>query len=227
MAEKHQPRIGLRSALVALIVASVVPFGLLLHFTWWRTATNVSRDLVDTLEMQITDAVRRAWWGRVAEVQGLSQTVREAVAVSGSPTNAERILMAAAGSSPALSWLIHVPKDGDVLVVQEMTQSDARLFRSDPDGRIRTVAEIGRDAPRERAGLAAGATLAIFGEPWLEEAKGWSEAGWVNVPRTPDGGGRAVAYVEPTGGSILVLMMGYDRFARLLGDIPVGRTGRS
>src|SRR5829696_3355320 len=227
MAEKHQPRIGLRSALVALIVASVVPFGLLLHFTWWRTATNVSRALVDTLEMQITDAVRRAWWGRVAEVQGLSQTAREAIAVARTPVDAERILIAAAGSSPALSWLIHIPKDGDVLVLQEMTQNDARLFRSNPDGRIRSVAEVGRDAPRERAGPGAGASLAIFGEPWLDEAKGWSEPGWVNVPQTPDGGGRGVAYVDPTGGSILVLMMGYDRFAKLLGDIPVGRTGRS
>jgi len=227
MAEKHQPRIGLRSALVALIVASVVPFGLLLHFTWWQTATNVSRALVDTLEMQITDAVRRAWWGRVAEVQGLSQTARAAIAVARAPGEAERILVAAAGSSPALSWLIHIPKDGDVLVLQEMTQNDARLFRSNPDGRIRSVAEVGRDAPRERAGPGAGASLAIFGEPWLDEAKGWSEPGWVNVPQTPDGGGRGVAYVDPTGGSILVLMMGYDRFAKLLGDIPVGRTGRS
>ena len=55
MTIKHRPRIGLRSALVALIVASVVPFGLLLHFTWWRTATKVSHDLVDTLERQITE----------------------------------------------------------------------------------------------------------------------------------------------------------------------------
>src|SRR5215217_2779371 len=85
MTIKHRPRIGLRSALVALIVASVVPFGLLLHFTWWRTATKVSHDLVDTLERQITDSVRRTWWGRVLEVQGLSQVVSEAAAVPGGP----------------------------------------------------------------------------------------------------------------------------------------------
>ena len=89
MAIKHRPRIGLRSALVALIVASVVPFGLLLHFTWWRTATKVSRDLVDTLERQITNSVRRTWWGRVLEVQGLSQVVSEAAAVPGGPLSVQ------------------------------------------------------------------------------------------------------------------------------------------
>src|SRR3954447_26563865 len=101
MRETRRHRVSLRTALLILIVASVVPFGLLLHFTWWRTATNVSRALVGTLEMQITDAVRRAWWGRVAEVQGLSQTAREAIAVARTPGDAERILIAAAGSSPA------------------------------------------------------------------------------------------------------------------------------
>ena len=84
--------------IVALIVASVVPFGLLLHFTWWRTATKVSHDLVDTLERQVTNSVRRTWWGRVLEVQGLSQVVSEAAAVPGGPLNVERVLVASAAS---------------------------------------------------------------------------------------------------------------------------------
>ncbi|HZY21978.1 MAG TPA: hypothetical protein VFE80_06200 [Beijerinckiaceae bacterium] len=67
MTIKHRPRIGLRSALVALIVASVVPFGLLLHFTWWRTATNVSRALVDTLEMQISMSAGLADFANASE----------------------------------------------------------------------------------------------------------------------------------------------------------------
>ena len=36
-----------------------------------------------------------------------------------------------------------------------------------------------------------------------------------------------MAYVDPAGGAALVFMIGFDRFANLLGDIAVGRTGRS
>ncbi|MFL5196689.1 MAG: adenylate/guanylate cyclase domain-containing protein [Microvirga sp.] len=227
MTIKHRPRIGLRSALVALIVASVVPFGLLLHFTWWRTATKVSHDLVDTLERQITDSVRRTWWGRVLEVQGLSQVVSEAAAVPGGPLNVERVLVASAASSPALSWVLHIPKEGEVLALQELGPQHTRLFRTDRDGRVTATADLGRDAPREPPQATPDARLTIFGQPWLVEASGWSEAGWVEVPQTPDGKDRAVAYVDPSGGGALVFMIGFDRFAKLLGDIAVGRTGRS
>src|SRR5829696_2633103 len=227
MAIEHRPRIGLRSALVALIVASVVPFGLLLHFTWWRTATKVSHDLVETLERQITDSVRRTWWGRVLEVQGLSQVVSEAAAVPGGPLNVERVLVASAASSPALSWVLHIPKEGEILALQELGPHHTRLFRVDRDGRITAIADLGRDPPREPAQATHGASLAIFGQPWLVEASGWSEAGWVEAPQTPDGKDRAVAYVDPSGGAALVFMIGFDRFAKLLGDIAVGRTGRS
>ena len=227
MTIKNRPRIGLRSALVALIVASVVPFGLLLHFTWWRTATKVSHDLVDTLERQITDSVRRTWWGRVLEVQGLSQVVSEAAAVPGGPLNVERVLVASAASSPALSWVLHIPKKGEVLALQELGPHHTRLFRTNRDGRVTATADLGRDALCEPPQATPDASLAIFGEPWLVEASGWSEAGWVEVPQTPDGKDRAVAYVDPAGGAALVFMIGFDRFANLLGDIAVGRTGRS
>jgi len=112
-------RVSLRTALLILVVASVVPFGLLLHFTWWRTATGVSRDLVDTLESQITEAVRRAWWGRVAEIQGLSQTLREALAAAPDPESRERILVASATASPILSWLVHIPPEGESIALEE------------------------------------------------------------------------------------------------------------
>ncbi|HKH96089.1 MAG TPA: adenylate/guanylate cyclase domain-containing protein, partial [Beijerinckiaceae bacterium] len=93
--------------------------------------------------------------------------------------------------------------------------------------RVTATADLGRDAPREPPQATPDARLTIFGQPWLVEASGWSEAGWVEVPQTPDGKDRAVAYVDPAGGGALVFMIGFDRFAKLLGDIAVGRTGRS
>ena len=48
-----------------------------LHLAWRQTATSVSRELVDVLELQITAAVRREWWGVVGEVERPSQGMRD------------------------------------------------------------------------------------------------------------------------------------------------------
>ncbi|MBV9077758.1 MAG: adenylate/guanylate cyclase domain-containing protein [Methylobacteriaceae bacterium] len=221
-------RISLRTALVALIAASVIPCAVLVHLTWWRTTLAVSRNLVDTLELQITEAVRRAWWGRVLEVQGLSRTLHQALDTSPNAESAERILATAATSMPALSWLVHVPRSGrDVIAIVDETAERTRLFRTDQDGRVQAALDVAR-SPLGLTPIAAPETrLAILSEGWAAEARSFDEPGWVDVARTPAGGERAVAYVDPTGGALLAAMIGYERFAELLGAIPVGRTGRS
>ena len=70
-------KIGLRTALVAIVVGGIVLSAAALHLVWWRTATSVSRELVGTLEAQITQAVRREWWAVVGEVERLSQGMRD------------------------------------------------------------------------------------------------------------------------------------------------------
>jgi adenylate cyclase len=228
MTDGRRMRLSLRTALLILVVASIVPFGLLLHFTWWRTATGVSRDLVDTLESQITEAVRRAWWGRVMEIQGLSQTLREALAAAPDPDSRERILVASATASPILSWLVHIPPEGESIALEELGPQHARVFRTDRAGRVLRSSEVAADgsvAGREAA--AAPPMLAVFGQSWMEETKDWTEPGWIEAPALPNRTLRGIAYVDRTGGSVLAAMIGYERFARLLGEIPVGKTGRS
>lgn len=82
---------SLRAVVLAVIGTSMLPSALLLHLSWWRTATEVSRDLGRTLETQITEAARRAWWGRVLEIQGLSATLREGLKAA-RPGQRDRIL---------------------------------------------------------------------------------------------------------------------------------------
>ncbi|HEX2554341.1 MAG TPA: adenylate/guanylate cyclase domain-containing protein [Microvirga sp.] len=225
MQRDYRFRPSLRAVVVAITLASVVPSGLLLHLTWWRTATSVSRNLVDTLETQITDAARRAWWSRVLEVQGLSATLRSALSVT-DPHARERILLAASRAAPALSWLVHVREDGEALAVENGQPRIITFHRTDAMGRVRSSARAGSGDARQSGGDDAPVRLAIQGAPWIGEASRWSEPGWADVPGTPDSHERAVAYVDASGGEVLAAMIGYSRFAQLLGEIPVGRTGR-
>ena len=51
-------RIGIRSAISGLVLASIIVSALCVHLLWWRTAQQISRTLADTINDQIVAAVR-------------------------------------------------------------------------------------------------------------------------------------------------------------------------
>ena len=50
-------RIGIRSAISALVLTSIVVSAVGVHLLWWRTANQVSQTLADTINDQIVSAV--------------------------------------------------------------------------------------------------------------------------------------------------------------------------
>ncbi len=222
-------RIGLRTALVALVVGGIVLSATALHLAWWRTATALSRDLVDVLETQISTAVRREWWAVVGEVERLSQGMRDLLDESGSGLPPERIMLAASRPSTTLSWLLLVPPQGEVNAIESLGDAALRLLRAASDGTARDLGTVARPHGRPLPAPPAPAPerLLVRGEPWLAVAEASDNPLWLDVPRTPDGRRSAVAFVGRTEAGLLVAMMDYGRFARLLGAIPVGRTGGS
>src|SRR5258707_13124897 len=50
-------RIGIRSAISALVLTSIVVSAVGVHLLWWRTAQQVSQTLADTINEQIVSAV--------------------------------------------------------------------------------------------------------------------------------------------------------------------------
>ena len=50
-------RIGIRSAISALVLTSIVVSAIVVHLLWWRTANQVSQTLADTINDQIVAAV--------------------------------------------------------------------------------------------------------------------------------------------------------------------------
>ena len=221
-------RIGLRTALVAIVLGGIVASATALHLAWWRTATSVSRELVGTLESQITQTVRRQWWAVVGEVERMSQGMRDLLDASWSGLPPERIMLAASRPSPTLSWLLLVPPEGEVIALESLGDKALRLLRAAPDGMAREMGTVLRPhAEPGGAATPAPQRLMVHGESWLAAAEASANPLWVDVERTPDGAGRAVAFAGKAAPGLLVGMMSYDRFARLLGSIPVGRTGGS
>ena len=221
-------KLGLRTVLVAIVVGGILLAAGALQLAWWRTATSVSRELVGTLEAQITQAVRRQWWAIVGEVERLSQGMRDLLDASGDDLPPERIMLAASRPSPTLSWLLLVPADGAVIAIQSLGDAALRVLRVAPGGTVEALGTVSRPHAATTIGEpAAPARLLVQGESWLADALASANPLWIDVPHTPDGAGQAVAFAGKTRRGMLVAMMDYGRFARLLGSIPVGRTGGS
>jgi adenylate cyclase len=221
-------RIGLRTALVAIVLGGILLSAAVLHLTWWGTATSVSRNLVDVLETEITEAVRREWWGVVGEVERLSQAMRDLLDGDLPPELAGDVLVAVSRPSDALSWLLLVPPAGEIAAVESLPGGALRLLQADEAGGVRVLATVSRPGaapPKDTTPIPDG--LRARGEPWSAEAAASRNPLWVDVAATPDGSGHAVAFVGKTRHGLLAAMIDYDRFARLLGSIAVAKTGRS
>ncbi len=221
-------KLGLRTALVAIVVGGIVLSAAALHIVWWRTATSVSRELVGVLEDQIAASVRRDWWGMVGELERQSQGMRDLLNQASDQDQEERILVAASRPSLSLSWLLLVPPAGEVIVIQSLSDEALRVLYMDEAGALRAMAPIARPhaaAPAQPP--PAPGRLRIRSEAWLATALASENPLWVDVERTPDSAGRAVAFVGRAGPGVLASMIDYGRFGRLLGSIAVGRTGGS
>lgn len=225
MRVRDDPKIGLGAALVAIVIGGIVLSAAFVHLTWWRTATSVSRDLVDVLETQITDAVRQQWWARVGQVEGVTKTIVELLDEPSGVVPVDSILTATTLPAKFMSWLVLVPARGDVVAVQSLPNAALRVIHAGDDQRARVVDEIA-PAPTT-AGRPTPSTLLARGQPWLAQAEGATNPFWTALAATPDETERGVAFVSNTKRGVLAAMISYDRFAQLLGSIAVGRTGRS
>lgn len=225
MRVRDDPKIGLGAALVAIVIGGIVLSAAFVHLTWWRTATSVSRDLVDVLESQITDAVLRQWWARVGQVEGMTQTIVDLLDEPDSTIPVDSILAATTLPAKLLSWLVLVPPQGDVVAVESRADASLRVIHAGDGQRAKVVREIA--SPPAAAGQPPPAAFLARGERWLARAAGTTNPFWVEFAATPDGAERGVAFVSSTQRGVLAAMIGYDRFAQLLGSIAVGKTGRS
>src|SRR5437879_11547604 len=76
-------RIGIRSAISALVLTSIVVSAVGVHLLWWRTAQQVSQTLADTINDQIVSAVGDELQSITTEARSSMMAVRTLLAEKG------------------------------------------------------------------------------------------------------------------------------------------------
>src|ERR1700736_3838601 len=102
-------RIGIRSAISALVLTSIVVSAVGVHLLWWRTAQQVSQTLADTINDQIVAAVGDELQSITTEARSSMTAVRtlfvEKVLDTRDARKREFVFLSQLQAQPTISWV--------------------------------------------------------------------------------------------------------------------------
>ena len=109
-------RIGIRSAISALVLTSIIVSAVGVHLLWWRTAQQVSQTLADTINDQIVSAVGDELQSITTEARSSMLAVRTLllgkVFEPRDVRKREFVFQSQLLSQPTISWVVFAWPDG-------------------------------------------------------------------------------------------------------------------
>lgn len=187
--------IGLKTAVATLVLGAMALAAMPIHAIWWRTAYQTTNELVDALGDQITATVRKEWWDRVVAAETSYLVAQTLLARMSGAGDEDDALRAAMTATSVPSAIVLRDARGDGVLAKRATGGTVELRA------FRATAEE------------------------MAQAKDREQPQWIEVAAEPGYGMPAVSYTGRIGARTLSVFITMDRFGRLLGDIPVAKTG--
>ncbi len=231
-------RIGVRLALTAFVVISIVVTAVIVHALWWRTAQDNSRQLASTINAQIVSAVegeiqqiatqaRSAYWAIRTLFQNAVLETRQA-------DKREFVFLSQLQAQPSVSWIALGWPDGDFFAAHKLGDEKLEMMEIDivEDERTRRVDRYQvypNDIEFRERTFEPSAFLST-GQPWFDTTIGREGPHWVDVVEHPTGPRPSLVFAGPVvvygkNEAVLAIMIEHDRLSRFLSGLQVGRSG--
>lgn len=134
-------RIGIRSAISALVLTSIAVSALVVHLLWWRTANQVSQTLADTINDQIVSAVGDQLQSITTEARSASIAVRalltEKVLDVGDAKRRKFVFLSQLQAQPTISWVAFGWPDNSFFAVHKLGDSGVETIEIGTDARLK------------------------------------------------------------------------------------------
>src|SRR4051794_27819871 len=135
-------RIGIRSAISALVLTSIVVSAVGVHLLWWRTAQGVSQTLANTINDQIVSAVGDELQSITTEARSSMSAVRtlltEKVFEQRDTRKREVVFRSQLLSQPTISWVAFGWPDGTLFAGHKVGDGAIEMMEITPDRKMRT-----------------------------------------------------------------------------------------
>src|SRR3954471_21404904 len=135
-------RVGIRSAISGLVLTSIVISAVGVHLLWWRTASQVSQTLADTINDQIVSAVGDQLQSVTTEARSASIAVRalltEKVLDIDDAKRRKFVFLSQLQAQPTISWVAFGKPDGSFFAAHKLGDNAVELLTIGPDRKLRS-----------------------------------------------------------------------------------------
>src|SRR6202166_787628 len=196
-------RIGVRSAVSGLVLASIIVSAVGVHLLWWRTAQQISQTLANTINDQIVSAVGDELQSITSEVKSAFTAVRtllvENVIDARDANKREFVFLSQLQAQPTISWVAFGFPDRSFFAAHKLGDSAIEMLdisNGEPRLRIDRYDYAGLDVKfRERRSEET--KYSVTDQEWYREAIKSDDEDWFRLTTHPGGERLAVALAGP------------------------------
>jgi adenylate cyclase len=231
-------RFGIRLAISALVLASIVITAVGVHVLWWRTAEANSHTLAATIDEQIVSAVEKELDTITTQARAAHTAIRtlfvQNVLETREADKREFVFLSQLQAQPGISWVAFgwpdgaffaAHKLGDLgLEMMEIGQVDGTVKRRIDDYKV-VVGDIEFQKRRFET-----TDYKVTDQEWYKKGIQDDEPGWFEVTAFPVGLRPSIAYAGPIDvyhkrQGVLAVIIENTRLAQFLSQLSVGKSG--
>ncbi|WP_291848842.1 adenylate/guanylate cyclase domain-containing protein [Bradyrhizobium sp.] len=228
-------RLGIRSAISALVLASIVVSAVGVHLLWWRTAQQISQTLANTINGQIVSAVGDELQSVTTEARSAMLAVRTLMAEKVFEPRDERkrevVFQSQLLSHPTISWVAFGWPDGSFFAGRKAGDGVLEMLAIAPDRRMRTnrYEFVGNDL-RLKNTRDEDTGYAVIDQEWFKVATETNDEHWTTLTTLPSGERLAAAFAAPVeidqkpAGVIAIIIIELTRVSNFLSQLTVGKS---
>jgi adenylate cyclase len=227
-------RIGIRSAISALVLTSILVSAVGVHLLWWRTAQQVSQTLADTINDQIVSAVGDELQSITSEARSSMLAVRtllvEKVFDPRDAAKREVVFLSQLRSQPTISWVAFAWPDGAFFAGHKLGDGVIEMLEITGDRKIRINRyEYVSDEIRLKASRVEDTNYSVTDQEWFREAIRSNDEHWSTLTTHPNGERLAAAFASPIEidqkpAGVIAIIIELTRVSNFLSQLTVGKS---
>ncbi len=227
-------RLGIRSAISALVLTSIVVSAVGVHLLWWRTAKGVSQTLASTINDQIVSAVGDELQSVTSEARSSMSAVRtllaEKVFDPRDARNREVVFRSQLLSQPTISWVAFGWPDGSFFAGHKLGDNVIEMLEIAPDRdlRINRYEFVGNDL-KLKASWSEQTDYSVIEQDWFRVARQTDDEYWSTLTAHPRGERLAAAFSAPVAidgkpAGVVAIIIELTRVSSFLSQLTVGKS---
>ena len=227
-------RLGIRTAISALVLTSIAVSAVGVHLLWWRTAHQVSQTLANTINDQIVSAVGDELQSVTTEARSSMMAVRTLLAEKVfEPRDAgkrEVVFRSQLLSQPTISWVAFGWPDGSFFAGHKAGDGVIEMLEITPDRKLRTnrYEFVGNELQFKNSHV-EDTKYSVTDQEWFRTAIETNDEHWATFTTHPKGERLAAAFAAPIDidkkpAGVIAIIIELTRVSNFLSQLTVGKS---